>query len=116
MAKRKVNKSQVIRDYYAANPGVGPTAIVNGLKEQGYNVSVALVSQALKSMSKEPKKRGRPPKGGSGAVSSASPKAAEMSSVDHLLLAAEYCSKVGSVDAAIDALHALKKIAAKINS
>ncbi len=43
-------------------------------------------------------------------------KSAESSSIDHLLLAAEYCNKVGSVDAAIEALHALKKIAARISS
>lgn len=118
MAKRKVNKSQIIRDYASANPSAGPTAIVRGLADQGYNVSVALVSQALRNATGEPKKRGRPPKNGKSASASVSvaSKSAESSSIDHLLLAAEYCNKVGSVDAAIEALHALKKIAARISS
>lgn len=122
MAKRKVNKSQIIRDYHSANPDAGPTAIVRGLADQGYDVSVALVSQALRNLSNEPKKRGRPPKSGKVSAASVSSKALvsskvpETSSLDHLLLAAEYCNKVGSVDAAIEALQALKKIAAKIGS
>ncbi|MCU0719887.1 MAG: hypothetical protein MUC83_09300 [Pirellula sp.] len=116
MAKRKVNKSQIIRDYFSANPSAGPTAIVRGLADQGYDVSVALVSQALRNVTSEPKKRGRPPKAGKASPAVVASKAPESSSVDHLLLAAEYCNKVGSVDAAIDALQALKKIAAKIGS
>jgi len=116
MAKRKVNKSQVIREYYSSHPDEGPTAIVKGLAEQGHNVSVALVSQALRNAAKEPKKRGRPPKGSKPVAATQANKSAEFSSVDHLLLAAEYCNKVGSVDAAIEALQALKKIAAKISS
>jgi hypothetical protein len=116
MAKRKVNKSQVIRDYHSANPSAGPTAIVRGLADQGYDVSVALVSQAIRNLSNEPKKRGRPPKSGKASAAVVSAKAPESSPIDHLLLAAEYCNKVGSVDAAIEALQALKKIAAKIGS
>jgi hypothetical protein len=116
MAKRKVNKSQVIRDYASANPSAGPTAIVKGLAEQGYAVSVALVSQALRNAANEPKKRGRPPKNAKAASVAVASKPVESSSIDHLLLAAEYCNKVGSVDAALEALHALKKIAARISS
>lgn len=69
MAKKKaakgVNKSQAIRDYKAANPDAGPTAIVAALGEQGLTVTSALVSNVLttaKKGKKTGKKRGRPPK------------------------------------------------------
>jgi hypothetical protein len=117
MAKRKINKSLVIREYAAANPEAGPSAIVKGLAEQGLKVSVALVSQALKNSSSEPKKRGRPAKGTAKAKPNAasSKVAANFSSVDHLLLAAEFSHKIGGIDAALDALNAVKKIAAKMS-
>jgi hypothetical protein len=49
MAKRKINKSQKVRDYLAEHPDAGPTAVANALKR--YGVSVALVS-AIKSKGK----------------------------------------------------------------
>jgi hypothetical protein len=49
MAKRKINKSQKVRDYLAEHPDAGPIAVANALKR--YGVSVALVS-AIKSKGK----------------------------------------------------------------
>jgi hypothetical protein len=56
MAKRKINKSEKVRDYLAEHPDAGPTDVANALKR--YGISVALVS-AIKSKGKTggPKRR-----------------------------------------------------------
>lgn len=63
MAKRrpKVNKSQMIRDALAANPGKSPAEISALLKEQGLKVSSQFVS-VIKSKAK--RKPGVKPKRG----------------------------------------------------
>ncbi len=59
-AKRKVNKSQKIRDKIAG--GIhSPTEIAAALKEEGITVSPQMVSMVKsKDSKKSPKKRGRP--------------------------------------------------------
>ena len=47
MARRKVNKSQAIRDYSEAHPNDRPKAIVQGLKKRKIKVSAQQVSTTL---------------------------------------------------------------------
>jgi hypothetical protein len=54
--KRRVNKSQKVRDYLAEHPEAGPTDVATALKQ--YKVSPALVSSIKgKSGTKRPKRR-----------------------------------------------------------
>lgn len=48
--KRKVNKTEAIKNYLTANPGVAPRDVAEALKEQGINVKPQYVS-AIKSKS-----------------------------------------------------------------
>lgn len=65
MAKKKSggpNKSEAIRDYYAANPTAKPKEVAEALSKQGISVTPAFVS-TIRSTSKTKKKtgkRGRP--------------------------------------------------------
>lgn len=109
MAKRKVNKSDIIRDYFKANPDAGLTDIARAVTEQGYPVSPAHVNQALAGLrTKRKKGRGRPAGSGKKAT------AVSAKSMDQLSLAADFCKACGGVDSAISALQTLKLIASKI--
>ena len=44
MAKRKINRSQAIRDYLGTNPSATPASLSRSLKKKGIKVSAALVS------------------------------------------------------------------------
>lgn len=120
------NKSQIIRDYAAANPGLGPTQIANALKEQGINAYPALVIQALRgtkegksskaktTQPKVAKKRGRPAKAKSvkAAKSSASAPANDYSILKDT---AEFVKKCGSAENAVEAIKIYKQIASILN-
>ena len=134
MAKKKaaeagVNKSQAIRDYKAANPDAGPTAIMNALAEQGVTVTTALVSNALTNAKKKtvkkkpgrppkaaatadlPKRPGRPPK--KGKKKGGRPKASSNGSdvnLNALIAAKKLSDEMGGVNAAKAALDALSKL------
>lgn len=116
------NKSQAIRDYYAAHPDAKPKQVVEALAEQGINVSAAFVS-TIKSTSmtkgaKRTAKRGprsmkadrdvvaRPSTRGPGA-----PKRAGNSvSIESLLKAKGLVKELGGIDNAINSLAALKRL------
>lgn len=115
MAKRKVNRSQKIRDFKAENPDAGPKEIQEGLKKQKVTVSSSLISQVLyrkpkkkratkkraaaTATKKRPAKRGRKAK-----------QAATDLSVDSLLAAKAYADKCGSIEQAQEALGTLEKV------
>ncbi len=129
MAKKSggPNKSQAIREYYAANPEAKPKAVVEALAAQGIVVSAAFVS-TIKSTSvgKPAKKRGRPagkrnvtksasaPSVKAAAVSTKAPRAAAPSagiSIENLVKAKGLVRDLGGIDNAISALAALKRLA-----
>ena len=68
-----VNKSALIRDMKAKNPGMKVAEIVAGMKEAGHSVSQALVYQAFRAGGK---KRGRKKGSKVAASKAAAPKAA----------------------------------------
>lgn len=110
MAKRKVNKSLLIREYFKANPKAGLTEIARAITEQGHTVSPAHVNQALGGLRGKSKRgRGRPA-GSTNRVAATT----HSKSMDQLSLAAEFCKACGGVDSAISALQTLKSIASKI--
>ena len=129
MASEKVNKSAAIRDYKKAHPKAKPTAISEGLKAEGLEVSPTLVSNVLFQMkNKKPgkrgrpakasapvatgtKRRGRPPKGPKHA--GRSPKAATNGhepGLSALIAAKKLADEMGGVDKAKVALDALAKL------
>ena len=93
-----VNKSQIIRDYVAKNPGAKPKEILAAVESQGVKVSQALVNNVLyrKSSGKATRgKRGRPKKG---------------TQFDALLQAKELADKMGGIEEAKKALDVLSKL------
>ena len=125
----KVNKSAAIRDYKKAHPRAKPTAISEGLKAEGLDVSPTLVSNVLFQMkNKKPgkrgrsaqsaapvatgtKRRGRPPKGTK--RPGRTPKAATNGhepGLSELLAAKKLADEMGGVDKAKAALDALAKL------
>ncbi len=121
------NKSQIIRDYAAANPGLGPTQIAKALSEQGVKAYPALVIQALRGSkgaksggakaapSKVAKKRGRPAKVKS---VNAENKITSVPASDYSILkdTAEFVKKCGSPENAMEAIKVFKHIASILNS
>jgi hypothetical protein len=61
--RRKINKSQAIRDYLAKNPSATPSVIQEALAKKGLKVGASLISQVKYKPSASKgrrKKRGRP--------------------------------------------------------
>ena len=111
MARRKVNKSQRVRDHLAQHPEAGPTAVARALKRFG--VSVALVSAVkARSGSARPKQRKakatRRTARGRRARSDASVQAAP------LVAAAEFIRACGGVDEAKAALDTASRVASAL--
>jgi hypothetical protein len=103
------NKSQLIRDFAAANPTMKVSDIVKTLTEQGHKVYPAIVSQALRGSAgaKKPKaKRGRKP-GTKNAVKTTSTEL----NLTNIKAAAAFVKATGGVDAAITSIKSFEKIA-----
>jgi len=106
------NKSQIIRDFAAANPEMKMSEIIKALNEQGHKVYPAIVSQALRNTTvakKRKSKRGRKP-GTKSAVKAAN-NATEFD-LSSIKAAAAFVKASGSVDAAISSIKSTQKIAA----
>lgn len=106
MAKRKVNKSEAIREYLTGRPDAGPKEVGTALKKKGITVQPALVSNVKAALRRKAngdvlqlngRRRGRPSK-------------ASMVNVNDLLLAREFCHRVGGLAAARRAIEALAKL------
>ena len=91
MAKKvdgQVNKAEIIRSYYAANPNAKPKAIAEALKEHGVSaqyVSITL-SNDRKKAGKPKSRRGRKPKAVVAAAAAAAAPAAASSSANKMTL------------------------------
>ena len=104
------NKSQIIRDFAAANPGLKSSEIVKALNEQGHKVYAAIVSQALRrpaGATKSKSKRGRKP-GTKNAVKAASTEF----DLTNIKAAAAFVRASGGVDSALSSIKSFQKIAA----
>jgi hypothetical protein len=104
------NKSQIIRDFAAANPNMRPSEIVKTLNEQGHKVYPAIVAQALRGTTTKKKrksaKRGRKP-----AASKATKTTAAEFDLNQIKAAAAFVKSQGSVGAAIESIKSFQKIA-----
>jgi len=105
--KRSSSMSQIIRDYAAANPSLGPTQIAKDLVAQGHKAYPALVSQALRGAGKKTKrgaKRGRKP-----AAEKAKTPSVELNLVS-LKAASDLVKMSGSAEGAIASIRAFQKL------
>jgi hypothetical protein len=101
--KKSGNMSQIIRDYAAQNPTMGPTQIAKDLEAQGHKAYPALVSQALRnSKTKKTAKRGRKP----GSVK----KVTGELSLEHLKASGDFIRLHGSLETAVEALKTYQKV------
>jgi hypothetical protein len=108
--KDQPNKSQMIRDFAAANPSMRPSEIVKALNEQGHKIHPALVIVALRGSSTKKKrksaKRARKP-----ASSKATKTTATEFDLNQIKAAAAFVKSQGSVGAAIESIKSFQKIA-----
>jgi hypothetical protein len=129
MAKKSsgTNKSQAIREYYAAHPGAKPKQVVEALAAQGVQVSPAFVSTIRSTSVTKGRKRGpkpgtkrgpRPTKTTRRAVgrpktraTSATRGASGTVSIDSLVKAKGLVKELGGIDNAMNTLAALKQLA-----
>lgn len=106
------NKSQIIRDFAAANPEMKMSEIIKALNEQGHKVYPAIVSQALRNTTgakKRKSKRGRKPVTKNAVKATTNATEFDLSSIK---AAAAFVKASGSVDAAISSIKSFQKIAA----
>ncbi len=123
MAKKSggPNKSQAIRDYYAAHPDAKPKEIAAELKKAGIDVSAAFISTIRStSMGKSKKKKtgksagrpvGRPASGRSPGRPAASSKKSGNISIESLIKAKALVKELGGIDNVMTTLAALKRLA-----
>lgn len=98
MPRKKMNKSQLIRDYKAKHPESRPVEIVEALK--AHKVSAQLVANVLhRANGGKKSKRGRKAGGKSNGLT-----------LDSLLAAKKLVDELGSVEAVKAALNALEKL------
>jgi len=104
--KRKINRSQAIRDYLAKNAGASVGEIKEALAKKGIDASDSLIS-AVKY--KKARRKGRS-KGKRGRR--AGPRAASVAgvSVETLVAAKQLVDRVGGVEAAVQAIGVLRKL------
>ncbi|MCM2374026.1 hypothetical protein [Aporhodopirellula aestuarii] len=118
MAKKKsdgVNKSQAIRDYYAANPKAKPMEVAEAMKAQGINVTAQFVSTVKSNSKKSKTTRGRASAKKSVAKKPAkratrASKATSEVSLDSLLNAKKLVEEMGGVEGARNALSVLEQL------
>ena len=99
MAKSKVNKTQAILEYMAANPDAGPSAVAKELKH--LNITAQYVSVVKNNAKNAAAKKQRNQTAGSGG------------SHDALIQAARFIKSCGGIEAARDALAVAAKIMEK---
>lgn len=108
MAKEKVNKSQVIRDYFAEHPEAGLTEIARALTASGVSVSPAHVNQALGGLRTKSGRRGRKPgKAASAASTKGAGKAVQSKTWEAVSLGKKLIQLCGSKDSAVELLNLL---------
>ncbi len=121
MARKKSgapNKSEAIRDYYAAHPDAKPKQVVAALQKKRITVSAGFVS-TIRSKSKENAtvgKPGRPPgtktvrRGRPAGRGDSSPAASLEYSIDSLLKVKRIVNEMGGFGETRNALSALEKL------
>ena len=96
MAKRKLNKTAMIRDYMAKHPNAGPSEVAEGLR--AHKISVSYVSNIKLKLKKDTRQR-------------PSTRTAYASSEGNVIAAAEFIKGCGGLDEAIEAFEIARKVA-----
>ena len=118
MAKKSSgpNKSQAIRDYYAAHPNAKPKEISQELKKAGIDVTPAFIS-TIRSTSMGKKKKTVKSSSGRGATATrgnvgrpAAAKTSSKISIDSLIKAKSLVRELGGIDNVMATLSALKRL------
>lgn len=109
MAKRKVNKSQEIRDFVSANPTASAKDVVEALKRTGIKVSAPMVANVKSKAGLTRSRRGRPPGKTTPKVGRPAKKGGDVA-LDALLDAKRLIAKCGSAQAAVDMIRTLEKL------
>ncbi len=95
MAKRKVNKTAMIRDYMAKHPNAGPSEVAEGLR--AHKISVSYVSNIKLKLKKDTRQR---------------PSTRHDASTDgNVIAAAEFIKSCGGIDEALEAFEIAQKVA-----
>ena len=111
MAKRKVNKSQEIRDYVSANRTASANDVVDALKQKNIKVTAAMVANVKSKAGLTRGRRGRPRKGTTGVVARVGrPAKVANVALDNLIEAKRFVAKVGSTQQAVEVIRALEKL------
>lgn len=104
-SKSGQNKSQVIREFKAANPSATPMEIAEALNKTGLSVSPQFISTVLSNARKKGGKvgkRGRKP----GRPTAKAP----VDDLQHLIQAKKLVDQLGGIDAARAAINALAQL------
>jgi hypothetical protein len=111
VAKKTVNKSEAIRQYYADNPRAKPREVVDALKSQGIPVSATTVSTVRYMMKKRPRKGRR---GAAAAAAGRRTKAGNGRTdrlLESLIDAKKLADRLGGIERARQALRMLERLA-----
>ncbi len=102
MAKRKVNKAAIVRDYLAKHPNTGPLEVAEALKAHKIEaVYVTDVKMKLKRRTRNKlQQRQR-----------SSTRMAYTSSEENIIVAAEFIRSCGGIDEALEAFEIAQKVA-----
>jgi hypothetical protein len=103
--RRKINKSQAIRDYLATNPSATPSAIKEALAEKGIKVGASLISQVKYKPGVTKGKRKRRAMAGRPAG-----RRGEAVDIEMLVAAKAIADKLGGVARAKEALTLLERL------
>ena len=104
MAKKKVNKTQLIKDALAKNPKASPIEIAEGLKKHGISAQyVSTVKSSLKA--KKPTKTAKKK-----VAKTKVAKKSDKVSLGDLVKASRLAEELGGVDKAQEMLNALAKL------
>ena len=115
MAKRKVNKSQEIRDFVSSNRKASAKAVVDAMQKKGIKVTAAMVANVKSKAGLTRGRRGRPRTaigGTNGSVRRVGRPAKQNREValESLIEAKRFVAKVGSVQQAVEVIRALEKL------
>ena len=109
MAKRKINKSQAIRDFVKANRKASAKDVVDALKKRGIQVSAPMVANVKSKSGLTRSRRGRPSSNGVASKSKRSVAGSDVA-LDTLIEAKRFVAKVGSAQKAVEVIRVLEKL------
>ncbi len=110
MAKRKVNKSEAIRNFVSENRTASAKEVAEALKKKGIVVTTAMIANVKSKAGLTRSRRGRPRKvTGSQTVGRGAAAKGDVA-LDTLIEAKRLVAKAGSAQRAVEVIRALEKL------